>query len=132
MFEKIKFIDINIRDKLVKAMKEWDKQVFLNDEDYNYNKNIITKQLEDGLDVKSEYLERMKSFYLLHFKLGERKLSFRENAQLGMTFLITTDEYGDKIKLLSNKGRPFKIKELFFERKNSTIEKNNQEEKICN
>jgi len=133
MRERIR-IDIDFRDRLEKAVQEWGKDFFLGNEDYNHNKRIIIKQLEGGLEVKSDYLERdsVMSQYFLHLRLGKTKLKFMEDIQNNLTVFYSTDEYGDEVGLLTTKGRPLKLKELFFDRKSSATEKAEQQDKTCN
>lgn len=116
MLERIR-IDIDFRDILEKAVQEWDKHPYLSYEDYNHNKKNIIKQLEGGSEVKSEYLERdsIMSQYVLHLRLRKTKLEFREDLQVRLTVFYSTDEYGDEVGLVTTRGRPLKLKELFFD-----------------
>ena len=132
MLERIR-IDDNLKDKLKKAMREWNKNPsFLSNEDYNRYKKDIIERLESGLELKSEHLERNSSEYILHLSFGKSKLEFKEDAKWGLTVFDFTDKYGDKVSLLSKTGRPLKLKELFFDKKSIPNKKTERQDKPCN
>ena len=72
-------------------------------------------EIENEVEIKTDYVEEnLKTCqFRCYFRIGERIFTLVEDYQIDSTSLYAKDDYGDKIGVLSLRGRPLNLEGIF-------------------
>jgi len=99
-------IPLGIKDDIQKILRQGIPYYYL-DRPNRYQKEMIkTDYIEENLKICQ---------YIFYFRVGERQFTLIEDLEADLTILYANDDYGDKIGILSLRGRPLNLHGYFYD-----------------